>query len=346
MNKMKILDTKYRKKNLYDECMIHLIPFRINLPKKEDYFQIGKDVGGGEFLVVNENNFFSIVKKISGKVVHAHGRGFPFPELSCLFAKKTVYTPYNDTLGQKWWTKFIRRFLFNRCERIIVTSEYGKRNLIKECIKPQKIVFIPLPIDYSFFSKPEGGGKFRRRHGLGNNEPFALCVGIRSLKNPEIMMDACKKAGLKIVMVGDTAKKHTKKGSYTLPPDYVKNDENTILTGWLSQGELLQALDAATIFINSSDYESFGLAIFEAAAAGVPLCLPKYGGFDVFKKCALFHSCRDTNQLAANIRKYLTNKKLREKNAKGAKQIAKNYDYPIVKEMFRKFYNEVLSMKR
>lgn len=328
--------------------MKHLVPFypAVVQTKKEDFFRIGKDVGGGKIIPVKGRGFFEILKEVRGQNVHAHGRGFPFPELCSLFARKSIYSPINDTLGGKWWTRAVRRFVFNRYEKIICNTDFGRKNFIKGGIKPEKIVVIPNVVDYKFFSKTKGGNEFRKKFGIGRKEKFALSIGIRPLKNPDVIAKACELAGIKSVMVGPYDRGELEKAwkgkgfEWYLPPKDILNNENVVLTGQLQGKELLGALDAATIFVNSSNYETFGLAVYEAASSGLPLCLPNYPAFDIFRRCALFHNYRDQGQLAGNINKYLDNPRLMKSNARKSREIAKRFDYGTVSKQLEKLYKQ------
>lgn len=329
--------------------MKHVVPFYpvICQTPKEDFFGIGKEVAGGEIISVKEKKFFDIIKEIRGQVVHSHGRGFPFPEMCSLFAKKSIYSPHNDTLGTKAYTRTIRRILFNRYSKIIVQTTYGKRKLVEQGIKEYKITVIPNPIDYKFFSSPKDGAKFREKFGIEKNEKVAISVGIRPVKNPEVIIKACEKSGIRVVLVGPKSKEDANsswKGSdfdWYMPPKEVFDHKNVIMTGQLKPNEFLQALAGSDIFINSSDYENFGVAVYEAAASGLPMCLPNSGTFDVFKDCALFHDKKNVEELSNNIDTYLEDQNLRKSNGASSKSIAKEVDYDIVKRMFEDVYKEL-----
>jgi glycosyltransferase involved in cell wall biosynthesis len=106
---------------------------------------------------------------------------------------------------------------------------------------------------------------------------------------------------------------------------------------------VLAALDAADIYVNSSEDggECFSLVVYEAACAGVPLCLPDFGLFENFSGAALFHKNDNPEQLAKNIRRYLGNPSLGRKNALAARRIAKQFDYPKVRKMYERFYKRI-----
>jgi len=318
--------------------------------EKEDFIKTGKDVGGGEILSVKQLSKLSIIKSIWRQEIHAHGRGFPFPEMASVFAKKSVYSPHNDTIGSSWFTRFTRRFVFNRYDKIIAQTEYGKNRLIESGIQKKKIVVIPAAVDYNFFSNPTGGKSFRKKYNLGK-DPFILAVGIRALKNPMSILRACERTGVKAVMIGPYKKEDLEKTwkgkgfEWYLPPEELLKSKNVVLPGQLSGKDFLAALDAATVFVNSSDYESFGLAVYEAAASGIPLCLPDQGTFDAFRDCALFHENNNEDQLSNNIKIYINNPMIRRKNTRKAKEIAKNNDYEIIKDKYTKLYKSLNIIK-
>ena len=325
-----------------------VVPFPVkhhNVDPKEDYFELCRDVTNGEMVSAMGEGTFSLIKKIKGENVHAHGRGLMFPELSAFFAKKSVYTPHNNHLGASKTTQIFRKFIFNRYDYIAAQTEYGKRNYISQGVKPEKIVLLPIPINFELFSNTSGGKEFREKYGLGD-EPFVLCINARNTKNPEIIIEACKKIGIKVVFVGHKTSKDIDPGFEWLLPD--KNvlemeNENVIFTGKLPISELIGALDAANIYVNSSDDggECFSLVVYEAAAAGVPLCLPDFGLFENFENAALFHGNHDSDKLAENIQKYLDDSSLGRINSDNAKKIAKKVDYPIVRKMYEEFYKKI-----
>jgi glycosyltransferase involved in cell wall biosynthesis len=326
--------------------MKHVIPFDMPHPlvPKEDYFKIGADVGGGEFLQANKLGFFGMARSIWRQDVHAHGRGFPFPEMCGFFARRSIYTPHNNFIGTKRWIKRIRAFMFNRYTVVIAQTPYGMKNYVKDGIKPGKIRLQPIPVDYRFFSRPKGGGGFRKRFGLGKR-PFALCNGARHSKNADVIMEACKKAGITIVFIAPRTLEEVHGYPWLLPPKSVLDGQgkDVVITGRLEAKGVLAALDAAAIFINSSDDggECFSLAVYEAASAGVPLCLPDFGVFSAFDGCALFHNNHSAEQLAKNLKKYMNDARLRKRNSGMAKKIASRFDYPVIRKQYEKLYAEV-----
>lgn len=317
-----------------------LVPFYpIDIKPRQDYLKICADVAGGEIVPVEGRKFSEIVRELRGHNVHAHGRGFPFPEMGAFFAKKSVYTPHFNNIGSQFLTKTVRKFLFNRYDTVVALTSHGREGLIADGIDARKIATIPLPIDHKFFSKTRGGKAFRKKFNLGS-EPFVLASDMRSVKNPGVIIDACRKAGVKLVYMGRLTKAEIEY-DWQVPDRKITSSKDVVFTGFLRPEQVVQALDAATLFVNSSEYESFCLAAYEAASAGVPMCLPKIGTFDVFKGSALFHGNHDSSQLAKNIERYMSDSKLRSRNSRESVRRASMFDYDKVKSKYEEFYERV-----
>jgi len=321
--------------------------FSPDIYKKENYIEFTAKITGGEMLYVSNFSKSQIIEKIIGQNVHAHGRGLPFPEMSCIFTRRKVYTPHFNVVGVTARSRILRSRLWNKYDKIIALTKYAKKNFIKEGIKPNKVEILPLYIDYKRYQKTSGAKSFRNKYGIGKNEPFALVVGLREGKNSDIIAKACVKSGVKCVMVGKKSKSELIRGEgdWLLPSKKLlqNTNDNIILTGKISDRELLSAFNTATIYVNSSNhtFECFSLSTYQCAASGTPLCLPDFGVFDIFKDSALFHNNRNSNQLATNIKKYLEDKELRKRNAKKARKTAKLFDYGPVRKIYEEFYQKL-----
>jgi glycosyltransferase involved in cell wall biosynthesis len=314
--------------------------------EKEDYFKICADAGNGAVFNLAGHSFWETLKTAWSSPVHAHGRGWPFPEGLPFFGGRMIYSFHNNFIGKKKTAIWVRRFLFNRCLAVIVQTEFAKNNYVKQGIDPSKIRLIPHAIDFPYFSKPRNGAAFRKRMGLGPDEPFAFCVGIRWFKNPGVIIDGCRKAGIRLVMAGFKNSGDTWKGYEWLMPSLSLEDaekKGCILAGHLNAEDLLSAYDSATVFVNSSenDGENFGIAVYEAAAAGKALCLPDFGGFDIFKSCARFHPNHDSDKLSNNIRYFVDHPEERKIYGLKAREIAAKFDYPIILNRLKNFYREL-----
>lgn len=99
---------------------------------------------------------------------------------------------------------------------------------------------------------------------------------------------------------------------------------------------LIKNLKSSTVFCLPSEVEGFGLAIIEAAAAGIPYVVSDIAVFKEVTKNGrggLLFRVGDPKDLAAKIQELLVDKLLYQKKVKEAAQLAKIYQWSqIVKE--------------
>ncbi len=324
--------------------LVPFYPLYVSTPR-EDYFAICAEAAGQsaqDLVVIQKRSTLSLLRSLWGQPVFAHGRGRWFPEFTSLLANRTIYNFYNNFIGQGRWAILLRRFLLNRCAFVVVQSEFARENYIRQGIRPEKLAILPIPVDYHYFAQPGNPDRFRKKWGLGN-EPYAMCVGIRYHKNPWIMIEAARKAGVKMVMVGFKNTEDIRSWSREYLPQQGLldlKDPNVILTGYLETEELRDGLAGCSAYLNSSesDGEVFCIAAYEAAAAGAPLCLADYGTFAIFKDAALFHSNHDSDELGRNIQRVVQDHALRDRLTTRAKIIARAHDYEDVRETYRQFF--------
>jgi len=326
--------------------IVPFYPLYVPTPK-EDYFAVCAEAEKGEILSLQSRTLWSTLRHLWNEEVHVHGRGTPFPEFAPLFARRTIYNFYNNYIGQKKSAILVRRWLLNRCVRVIVHSEFARQNYIRQGIRPEKLAILPIPVDTHYFSAPASPQTFRDQHGLANR-PFAICVGIRYHKNPMVMIDACLTMGLPLVLVGFKEAAETRHwGKGFLPEDQLIKLQHPLIikTGYLSTEALRNAYQAASVYLNSSEPEGevFCIAAYEAALSGTPLCLPDYGTFDLFEGAALFHHHRDSKALANNIQRILDDPSTAAIRATRAKEIALRFNYEAVVEAYRQFYSTIKS---
>jgi len=295
-------------------------------------------------------------------LVYGHLRPYPPALLSPIFFKKCILMTQTYELGSNWLAKKISLFFMKRFTRIFALTPYEREEYIKNGLSRDKVVFFPHAIDYSFFSKKpkKDLDKIRRKYGVSKDDFVITSIAnFRKFKNLDIMVGAfalfnknIKKS--KMFVVG---KDQTKNSTYREQSskryrgvedvgEVIKKEkisEKVIFTGSLRHKEVRDILYISDLFVNSSDPEGMGMAIYEAASAGVPLCLSNIGSFtSVFKDMAIYSSPRDKKKLAENYLKYYKNPSLRKKIGKRLKQYIKNWDYPLAMKKFDKIFSEIL----
>ncbi|TSC53834.1 MAG: hypothetical protein LiPW39_32, partial [Parcubacteria group bacterium LiPW_39] len=266
-------------------------------------------------------------------VVTIHGLEYEyFPE----------YYPWLHRTYLRWSTKYALK----HARKIIAVSENTKQDLIKlyggdtskievvhhGIINPPQPSFKKEGVekDSSLF-KGRLGGIFKE----GEREvrrPYLLYIGrIETKKNIEGILEAYK----------------ILKEKYQIPhqlvlagaPGYgikniknqiskIKNKEDIIFTGFISEDTKWQLLKGADIFLFPSFYEGFGLPVLEAQATGVPVVtsfnssLPEIAGEGV-----LFVNPKNPTQIAEAVKKIIDDQNLRDKLIQSGYENVKRFSW-------------------
>ena len=105
-------------------------------------------------------------------------------------------------------------------------------------------------------------------------------------------------------------------------------EENIDLLGYVDGKDKFEILKGTKVFLFPSYYESFGIAVAEAIAAGVPVVaydLPPYRA--VFKEGMITVPLGDKEQFAEKVLELLDNEGLRQEISEKGKEIIKNYSW-------------------
>lgn len=331
------------------KVVVPIFPTLVSLPS-QDYFQFGLHGTKDEILNAGVLRLRRLCRLVWRKNTHLHMcRKFWLYELCGFFAKNLIITvyanlPYYD--GDKWYFNLLRRFLFMKAQKIIVINPPARGDFIAAGLPAGKVAYIPIGVDYAYYSTPvpETGRRIREQWRVGN-APFAFCLEIRHSKQPHVTIPACRKAGVLLVAAGARAPQELGDiGRHVwLAPDktFFQDNPDVIFPGKISTDELRAAFQEAMMYVNSSmwDLECFCIAAYEAAAAGLPLCLPRQKVFEVFEGAALFHDDTDVDELSANVKRLADSPALRRDMGIKARDIARRFHAPEMAALWEKFYD-------
>ena len=274
------------------------------------------------------SNTFSLLMNLffdkNIKLIHAHLRPFIPSLLSPLSFKKCVLTPHTYELGSNKFVKMVSLFFMKKFDRVIALTPYEKKIYLRNGLKKEKVVLFPHAIDCDFFSRKPKMNSFsiRKKYGIRKNDFLITSVSnFRRFKNLDSMLAAFgvfskKVKNTKFIVVGINQYKNSKYKeqnssrykSVRDPKDIIKQynlQEKVILTGSLDYKKVREILSVSDIFVNNSDPETMGLSVYEAASAGVSLCLSDIGSFrTVFGDMALYSKPRDEGALVKRYMEY------------------------------------------
>lgn len=256
-----------------------------------------KEIKGLKSFILKNPMIKKMVRKILLSYVHLFSKSYElywqpnFIPNSGIKAKKIVTTVHDFSFilyrdfHPKERIEYIEKYFFNNLDRsdmIITGSEYTKREILKYTkFKEDKIVVIYHGIDHNLF-------KVYQKIELGFNLPskFILSVGsIEPRKNLLRLLKAYQglpleiKDEYKLLLVGFSGWENSEIISL------IKELEEYVqYLGFISDEELAQVYNLATLFVYPSLYEGFGLPVLEAMACGTAVVssglssLPEVGG--------------------------------------------------------------------
>lgn len=256
-----------------------------------------KEIKGLKSFILKNPMIKKMVRKILLSYVHLFSKSYElywqpnFIPNSGIKAKKIVTTVHDFSFilyrdfHPKERIEYIEKYFFNNLDRsdmIITGSEYTKREILKYTkFKEDKIVVIYHGIDHNLF-------KVYQKIELGFELPskFILSVGsIEPRKNLLRLLKAYQglpleiKDEYKLLLVGFSGWENSEIISL------IKELEEYVqYLGFISDEELAQVYNLATLFVYPSLYEGFGLPVLEAMACGTAVVssglssLPEVGG--------------------------------------------------------------------
>ena len=284
------------------------------------------------------------------ELVHAHLRPYPPALFSALSNKPKILTPHTYILGSNPLIAAASVYLMKRFDRIVALTSYEQEIYIKAGIPAAKIVVLPHPVDYQFYSSPaKNRAAVKKRLGISDEFVVVTVANCRKFKRIETLLRGFKlfnsSVKSKLVIVGEDLLWKEKARSIS---DMVRQFgvNGVIQTGLLQPDKVREVLSVSDVFVNTSDNESMCLAVYEAAAAGLPLCLSDIGSFtQVFKDLAIYHTYWDYEKLAENILYYARNRREAAEKGRKLKRFVRAWSFDAIRKRMAKLYGEVMAGK-
>lgn len=270
-------------------------------------------------------------------VVHVHGvrAGFLarlFPLKNCL----NIYTEHrydrdyhlSNGLNEKI-QKLALRYLNNKSDLIIAVSTSVRDFLVDEGIPKSKIILIPNAIDTAGI-KPRKIKEANRAPIIGTIGNLNIQKGqIYLIKAMEIILKKFPTATLEIIGEGD------QRGFLQAIIDDRHSQKHVSLLG--KRSDVSKYRKDWDVFVLPSIAETFGIAILEAMAEGIPVVASQVGGIpDIItnKRNGFLVKSKDYEKLAKAIIEILDHPILAAKLKRGGLLRVKDFDWQkIIKEI-------------
>jgi len=224
-------------------------------------------------------------------------------------------------------------FLLNRADVITSPSKY-----LTEFFSKQNyyIRYLPNFIDIKKFPYDRSAVK-----------PFSL-LWVRAFNNiykPEMAVKVVnilknKFPNIKMTMIGPD------KGYLNKIENIIKNlglEDRINLIGKVQNDKLYEYYQTHAVYLNTTQYESFGLAVLEAASCGIPIVSTKVGEipyiWDNNIEILLCSSVED--DMAKNVQKIFNSCSLAAKLSTNARLKAEKFDWQMIEEQWYEVFDEL-----
>ncbi len=201
-----------------------------------------------------------------------------YPTVVTIHDVTPLVFPKNYPKGMRGLINFNLQKLSIKNVRAVITDSFSSKKDIERYLNvpSSKISPIYLAIDDDFKKIPQNQLlEVKEKYNLP--EQFALYVGgVNWNKNIVNIYKACKKANIKLVMIGSAFNNnqdlnHSEMQSYREFLEISKNDTSVLKIGYVDKKELIEIMNLAQVLVSASFYEGFGLPILEAQACGIPV---------------------------------------------------------------------------
>lgn len=258
----------------------------------------------------------------------------PFPTVVTVHDLIPLVFPQHFPAGIKGQLKWeIQKWSLRGSSQIIADSNASKKDIAKYTgIPDTKIHVVYLAAAEEFKSIDDTLLLDRIRVNYNLPEKFVLYVGdVLWSKNIANLLKAIKEINLTLVMVGRQTKLTNFDKNNLWNRDLVilnkeaKDDKRIIRLGFVPDEELVAMYNSATLLVQPSFYEGFGLPILEAMACGCPVVTTRGGSLpEVAGEAAFYVDPNDFNDIANGIGEVYFNRKLQQSfSLKGLAQAKK-----------------------
>lgn len=286
-------------------------------------------------------------------IIHYPWFDIPFHTLPIRKKYPTVVTihdviplifPQHYPLGLKAKINFfLQKIALSNCKKIITDSKTSKEDIIKYLkIDEQKITAIHLAADERFKVSRNDTKElyFRRKYKIFSD--YLLYVGDANwVKNLPFLIEGFnelikieKLQSLKLILVGGVFLKdvenidHPELESLKQANRLIKNyglNEKVIRPGHIENEELVTFYNLATLYVQPSLYEGFGLPIIEAFSCGTPVLSSNRGSLrEIGGESAVYFDPDNLKQFISIAKELIENLSIRNKLVKlGLMQAAK-----------------------
>lgn len=303
-------------------------------------------LGALDEVSVSQNSF------AAADIRHIHTVG-PYSLMHLLFGRgRKVVSAHvvpesfvGSLVGTRYWLGFARwylRWFYNRAAIVIAVSDTTKQELERMGVRsPIEVVYNM--VDTSRYHATAADRAAARRQ-LGIDPGSTVVIGngqVQPRKRVDTFIEIAKALpDVKFIWVGGMPFGKVAAKASDMQRLIASAPSNVTFTGVVDLELVRTYLAAGDIFAMTSEQETFGLAIVEAAASGLPVVLRDMPDYDyTFRPHAVM--CHE-DEFAREVKKLIRNQEYYDKMMSHAKQLAERYDSRTVARQLASIYKTLL----
>lgn len=211
--------------------------------------------------------------------------------------------------GIKGWIKFqINKFLLRKnVDRIITITETSKKDICRFLnVKPEVVEVIYIAPKKVIKKLKPGKWAEDTRKKFNLPKRFALFDhGVNYNKNIPTLIAACREAGMRLAIVGKETENIGKLDLDHPELAHLKSVDfsDVIKLGYVSDADLNKLFNLATVYVQPSFYEGFGMPVLEAMTVGCPVIASRTQALvEVAGDACIYFDPNDVHDLANKIK--------------------------------------------
>lgn len=242
------------------------------------------------------------------------------------------YLTEDESLVALTWKYML--WFYDQMDVIYAPSEYYRKHLAQNGFDPAKLRVMVRGVDLEQFSPEKRDEQFWSRHGLPPGLTFAYVGRVSVEKNLPLALEAFQQlvargARVNFAIVGDGPALKDLRRRFAGP--------RVCFTGFLEGDELSAAYASSDVFVFPSTFDTFGNAVLEAHASGLPAIVADRGGPpDIVRPygSGIVVDVAQPGALAQAMQQLANSAELRAEMRKGALRCAAESSWEEVVEAF------------
>jgi len=290
----------------------------------------------GEFDVVHGLDVYSTMALKAVRFAHWH-------RIPCVM---TCHTVMESPFLIFWQRLAGWAFRLKKADRLVAVSQASAHFSRLLGFPEKEIAVIPNGVDLSCFNGKVDAFLMRKELGIDNKPLVVTASRLIKRKSPGLLVSAFARVlkvvpNAKLVIAGSGREED----NLSRQVESLNIMNSVFMMGGLAKEKVAQLMAAADVFVLPSKMESFGLALLEASAAGVPIVCSNAGGApEVFQDDfnALLYPPGDDDAMAQAIVHLIQDRELAKKIGANAVETAKRFTWEMAAERTLRVYEEVL----